>query len=123
MNQEKMPPHIEVGRQGEDIAARYITQRGWRIVARNFRAGRGEIDCIAWDGHVLVFAEVKTRRNARYGMPREAVTAYKQQMLRRTAQAYLLQHDCTDTVCRFDVIEVMMEADGAFRVTCWENAF
>ncbi len=92
-------------------------------MARNFRAGRGEIDCIARDGHVLVFAEVKTRRNTRYGMPREAVTPYKQQMLRRTAQAYLLQHDCTDAVCRFDVIEVMMEADGSFRVTCWENAF
>lgn len=123
MNHEETAHHIALGRQGEDIAVAYMQRRGWKILARNFRSGRGEIDCIARDGRVLVFAEVKTRRHTRYGAPREAVTPYKQQVLRRTAQAYLLEQDCTDTICRFDVVEVMMGKDGVPRVTYWENAF
>lgn len=123
MQGENVPHHISLGQQGEEIAVRYMQQRGWKIIRRNFRSGHGEIDCVARDGDVLVFVEVKTRKNLRYGLPREAVTGYKRQVLRRTAQAYLLQHDCTEEICRFDVIEVIMGKNGESQITCWENAF
>lgn len=120
---DRITHHISLGRQGERIAAEYLKKRGWRIAECNFRAGRGEIDCIAWDGDVLVFVEVKTRKSKRYGAPIEAITFHKQSVLRRAAEAYLVQHEYIDVACRFDVIEVMVTEDDVPRVTYWRNAF
>ena len=75
------------GREGERIAVDYLTEKGYRILRRNYRFGRGEIDIIAQDGTELVFVEVKTRRTSAFGEPEEAVTPKKQSQIRTVAAA------------------------------------
>ena len=72
----------ELGAWGEDRAAEYLTDNGYRIVCRNFRCRMGEIDLIAQKEDILAFAEVKLRKNSWYGEAREFVTAEKQRKLR-----------------------------------------
>lgn len=79
----------ELGRAGEDAAARFLAARGYQIVARNVRADRVELDLIARRGTTLVFVEVKSRRESRHGLAAEAVDPRKQQRLRRGARAWL----------------------------------
>ncbi len=85
-----------IGHWGEVVAASYLEQRGYQVLARNFRTGRGEIDLIARQAGacqggagVLVFVEVKTRTNDAFGLPEEAVDARKLEHLFRAAEAYL----------------------------------
>ena len=81
-----------IGRWGEAVAMYYLEQRGYRVIARNVRTGRGEIDLIAChESGVLVFVEVKTRTNEHFGLPEEAVDARKLEHLFRAAEAYLLE--------------------------------
>ncbi len=94
-----------LGAWGEEQAARFLTERGYRLLERNYRSRYGEIDLILEYEGFLVFAEVKLRRSARYGTPAEAVTWTKQQRLRTTALLYLQSHE-TNKQPRFDVIEI-----------------
>lgn len=99
----------ELGRIGEEAAAKHITACGMKLLARNFRVGRmGEIDMIAQDGDTLCFIEVKARRGQRYGTPAEAVSAAKQHTIIKVAQVYAAHHEIDDMQLRFDVIEVYM---------------
>jgi len=83
------PTRGELGRAGETEAACFLEGRGYRIVARNVRADRVEIDLIARRGGLLVFVEVKSRRSLRMGAAAESVDRRKQQRLRRGATAWL----------------------------------
>ena len=74
---------------GEERAAAWYEDRGYRIVARNWRSRQGEIDLIAEQAGILVFCEVKTRSGIRFGEPFEAVTRAKQLRLRRLAAEWL----------------------------------
>jgi putative endonuclease len=115
---------LELGKIGENLAAEHLQAKGYRIAVRNFRAGRGEIDIIAWapEGRLLVFIEVKTRKNDRFGGPEEAVTRKKQQMIARAAGAYMLQTGY-DWAIRFDTIAVLLD-DGRLReIRHIEDAF
>jgi putative endonuclease len=102
----------ERGTRGESLAAEFLEMNGIRVLARNYRYQRGEIDLIALDGDELVFVEVKTRRTTAYGEPEEAVTPKKQAQLRSVAEGYLLEHDIEGGSCRFDVVTVMIRHDG-----------
>ena len=73
---------VGTGALGEDLAARYLELRGWRLLARNLRAGQKEIDLLATDGDCLVFVEVKLRCGDRYGRAAEALTGRKLALLR-----------------------------------------
>jgi putative endonuclease len=95
-----------LGDAGERMAARHLRRRGYRIVARNFRDGGGEIDLVAMDGETLVFVEVKTRRDDAAGAPLEAVDARKQERLRRAAQAFAARHRAARRAMRFDVVAI-----------------
>lgn len=81
-----------LGRLGEDAAARHLAARGYRIVARNVRADRVELDLIARHGPWLVFVEVKSRSRALHGQAAEAVDPRKQRRLRHGAAAWLASH-------------------------------
>jgi putative endonuclease len=87
----------------EALAGRFLEAQGLTIVARNFRARRGEIDLVARDGDTLVFVEVRLRRSQSHGGAAESITAAKQARLFAAAQAYLL-HERGDPPCRFDAI-------------------
>lgn len=90
---------------GEAEVANYLRRRGYTLLAHSFRCRFGEIDLIARKGGVLCFVEVKTRSNLTCGLPREYVTAAKQERLRKTAAYYLMVKEL-DCPARFDVAEV-----------------
>lgn len=94
-----------LGQWGEEQAAQWLTQRGWRILAKNFRCRMGEIDLVAENGTYLAFVEVKLRKDDRFGSACEAVTPAKQRRLRIAAEYYLMGHP-TELQPRFDVAEV-----------------
>lgn len=97
----------EKGSRGENMAAEYLLQKGYRIICRNYRSQRGgEIDCIAYDTDgILVFIEVKASRS-RNRKPHFWVTPAKQKTLFKMAQRYLAEHHVNNTPCRFDVIAI-----------------
>ena len=113
------------GDWGEALVEKYLSERGCRIVEREWRCRFGEIDLIAEKDGMLLFVEVKLRSNLRYGMPREYVTAKKQEKLRAAALLYLSMHGL-DAPARFDVAEVYTDAHHSARSTrieYIENAF
>ena len=105
----------ELGRFGEERAARWLRWHGYRIVETNFACRSGEIDLIAQKGSYIVFVEVKLRRSADFAAAREFVTAAKQQRIRTTAALWLSQHE-TGLQPRFDVIEIYAPQGAAGRV-------
>lgn len=102
----------EVARLGEDAAAGWLVGHGYRVLARNVRFRRGELDIVAVDGNVLVFVEVKTRRTRRAGLPQEAVHPRKQAQIRRLATAWMKVRFAEERACRFDVIAVSLDGAG-----------
>jgi putative endonuclease len=107
------------GREGERRAARYLEEQGFRILARNWRAQRAELDLVAEKDGILCFVEVRSRgAGARVGAL-ESVDARKRANLAAAAQAFLRRHRLWDRRARFDVVAI----DAAGRVTHVESAF
>jgi putative endonuclease len=106
----------ELGAYGEQLAARYLQDRGWQVLDRNWRCGQGELDLVARDGDCLVFCEVKTRRTGRFGAPVEAVSWSKAARLRRLAAAWLQEHEVRSGRVRIDVIGVLRPESGPARL-------
>ena len=101
-----MSSTVKKGREGEKIAADYLTKLGYTIVDYNFVYSHCEIDIIAYDGEVLVFIEVKTRNTGEFGTGEESITEKKKSQLKRAAIGYLIKNDISDTECRFDAVVV-----------------
>lgn len=119
----------DLGRRGEDVAAAHLEARGYRILHRNYRFNREEVDLVCFqpypryeDGGEIVFVEVKTRRGGGFGRPEDAVTPEKQRAIFRVAEAYLHEHRLDGALVRFDVVAVSFEG-GEPRVEHFENAF
>ncbi len=112
----------QFGQAGEEIAARYLEQHGYRIIARNYRTRAGEIDIIARDRDTLVFVEVKTRRSVYFGNPKYAVDRRKQQKISRAALFYLQDTGQSRVKARFDVVSIL-SAGGRTDVELVKNAF
>ncbi|MFC9925128.1 YraN family protein [Streptomyces sp. NPDC127190] len=104
-----------LGRYGEDLAARRLTEAGMRILERNWRCGRsGEIDIVALDGDVLVVCEVKTRRDGAFQHPMAAVTPQKAGRLLGLAQHWIQAHGgAPPGGVRIDLVGVLLPRRGA----------
>lgn len=107
---------VSRGAAGEVLAARFLRDSGYELLAANYRCRFGEIDIIAADDAYIAFVEVKTRSENALYTPREAVTAAKQQRIRKTAMLYLQRHPSALTP-RFDVIEVTAQPEQPLRAT------
>ena len=115
--------HLDLGAEGEARAAAHLRRRGYRIVARNVRAGGVEIDLIARRGRTVVFVEVKTRRSQRAGRPEEAVDARKRERLVRGAASWLRAHPARTRTARFDVIVCELDPGAHWRLRHIPAAF
>ena len=94
--------NIHTGKQGEALAAAYLTQAGYRILERNYRCIFGEVDIVAEEGGILAFVEVKSRRSESFGAPQLAVGPRKQRSLSRIALHYLGERPLGQCPARFD---------------------
>lgn len=103
-----------LGRRGEDLAAHYLEQRGYRLIERNWRCRQGEIDLVADYRGETVFVEVKTRSSVAFGHPFEAITSVKLARLRTLASAWCAQNTRSSPRIRIDAIAVIApEGDNA----------
>ena len=97
-------------RLGEEIAAKYLRDKGYKIIDKNFRKGYGEIDIIAIQGRTLVFIEVKTRTSNRFGTPFEQITPFKIRALERTALFYKKLHPNLPDGLRIDAVSIELDS-------------
>ncbi|MFT3952461.1 MAG: YraN family protein [Oscillospiraceae bacterium] len=112
------------GNAGEDAVCAWLTQRGWRICARNFTVRGGEIDIVAARGEVLAFVEVKTRMAGALVGGGEAINATKRKHLIFAAQRFLQTHPEFDGHdARFDAALVQTVGDAATDIDYYESAF
>ncbi|MEM1041453.1 MAG: YraN family protein [Bacteroidota bacterium] len=117
------------GDLGEDLAADFLEAKGYRVIERNYRFNREEVDLVCFQpyedytqGGELVFVEVKARRGLGYGRPEESVTRDKQKAIMRVAEAYLHETKLEGALVRFDVIAVLFGPGGP-EIEHFENAF
>lgn len=99
--------NAELGRRGEEAAARYLERKGFEILERNWTCAYGEVDIIAQSEETLVFVEVKTRSNTDRGLPEEAVDAKKRKRYEMIAATFLGTYDAVDVAVRFDVVAIL----------------
>jgi len=110
------------GKEGEEIAAAFLEQRGYRIVAKNFRSRYGEIDLIAWDQETLVFIEVKSRSSDLFGGPVGGVNHRKQVKIGLVAAGFIQKERLWSSPCRFDIVSIVGQP-GQTTVGLLQNAF
>ena len=99
----------ETGKSGEEIASNYLEEQDYKILERNFSCNQGEIDIIAKDKEEIVFIEVKTRTNKKYGEGSEAVNINKQKHLLRAIKYYIYIKKYENNFIRIDVIEIYIK--------------
>lgn len=110
----------EKGDIGENIAKNYLIKKGAHILESKYKIKSGEIDIIARLDNELVFVEVKSRTNLRYGYPCEAVNARKIKKILDTSKYYIYKNNLYNTPIRFDVIEIYLNEN---RINHIVNAF
>jgi putative endonuclease len=113
----------EIGKKGEETAAKYLLQQGYEILERNYRSHQGEVDIIARDGRFLVFVEVKNYSFRSLGSPLGAVRKNKRQSVIHAAETYLWRNKIRNTYCRFDVVALYLCRDGSQAMELYKNAF
>lgn len=117
-----LAPHLSLGRRGEQLAAEYLRNAGYRLVAANFKLNVGrnlrrvivqaEIDLVAYEGATLCFIEVKTRASDRFAAPEANVDLRKQRQISRAARAYRRTLGLSGAPYRYDVVSVFIPDAG-----------
>ncbi|RNM38150.1 YraN family protein [Eggerthella sinensis] len=115
--------NADLGRRGEDAAARFLDRRGYEIVERNWTCAAGEADIVARDEETVVFVEVKTRSSCERGLPSEAVDAEKRERYERIAALFLQGYDVVDVPVRFDIISLVVIGPDRAMIRHHINAF
>lgn len=110
------------GTVGEAVAAKYLKNKGYKILEKNFRKVYGEIDIIAQKGENIAFVEVKTRKSDAFGTPAEFVTVKKQKRIIKAAYTYIQKKDL-DAEFTFDIVEVYYDGRRVEKINHIENAF
>ncbi|HZH04119.1 MAG TPA: YraN family protein [Myxococcaceae bacterium] len=101
------------GDRAEEVAVRYLQERGYRVVARNFHCAYGELDVVAEKDDLLCVVEVRMRTSAAWGDPAQTVMSSKQRRIVKATLHYLARRRMQDVAVRFDVISVLGRGDGA----------
>ncbi|MFH1611520.1 MAG: YraN family protein [Patescibacteria group bacterium] len=101
-----MDPRRRFGNKAEDLAARFLVSKGYKIIKRQYKTRAGEIDLIARDGDEIVFVEVKARHGREFGFPEESVTAVKLRKIQATAELYLQKYKLQRAPYRIEVVAI-----------------
>jgi putative endonuclease len=104
-----------LGAIGEESARRYFGEKGWPVLARNWRCPEGELDLIVQEGETIVFVEVRTRSSLRFGTPEESLTAAKRSHLMRAGETYLEAAGLVERDWRVDLIAIECSRTGTIR--------
>ena len=99
------------GQGAEAAAAAWLERRGYRVLARNHRSRRGEVDLVCREGATLCFVEVRSRSRLDYGSPAASVTAAKARRVVAAATEYALAHGGLEQAMRFDVVAVDLSGE------------
>lgn len=113
---------MEIGKKGEALAVQFLEEKGYEILATNWRFRRSEVDIIAKDGPILVFVEVKTRSYDYFGEPASFISARKKVLLQDAAAAYMHQINHTWEI-RFDIIGILLPTNKDVTIQHYEDAF
>lgn len=116
-----MADHNDLGSLGEELAVRHLRDKGYQILATNWRFGKDEIDIIAETTDYLVIVEVKTRQTFAFGEPEVFVNQAKQRFLVRAAQAYLEKNN-VEKETRFDIVSIVIN-NTSRKINHIEDAF
>lgn len=118
-----MEQRRQLGNDSENLAGRFLEQKGYEFVENNFSCKRGEIDLIVRKENLLVFVEVRSKSSAQYGQPLETVNCKKQEKIHKAAEYYLYLHpELAELYCRFDVISILWQ-EGKARLNWIADAF
>lgn len=117
-----MATHNDLGKKGEDLAVEYLQKNGYKILARNFRFQKAEIDIVAEKDNLIVVVEVKARSTDAFMLPQEAVTKTKIKLIVSAANRYLEEFNKNQEV-RFDIISALPDEKGNLTIEHIENAF
>ncbi|QQV02588.1 MULTISPECIES: YraN family protein [Chryseobacterium] len=117
-----MADHNELGKKAEDLAAEYLLKNGYKILVRNFRFQKSEIDIIAEKNHLIVVVEVKARSTDFFILPQEAVTKGKIKSIVLAANHFMEEFNKNQEV-RFDIISVLPDKTGKLEIEHIEYAF
>jgi len=120
-----MSHNQSLGKWGEDIAAKYLIQKGYSVLFRNWRSQYGELDLIVKLGEIISIIEVKTRRGTTLGWPEESITLIKQEHLINSCQAFIDENEkYADLSFQIDVIAILVESEemNSFHIRHYENA-
>ena len=117
----KMAEHYELGKKGEQLAVNYLINKGYKIVERNWRFQKAEIDIIATKDKILICVEVKTRSTNDFGSPQDFVTPKKIKLMVSAMNEYILNKDL-DIELRFDIIAITKDK-SSFDIQHFKDAF
>jgi len=117
-----MAKHSKIGIKGEQIAADFLQNKGYKILHCNWRSGKKEVDIIAANDDLLVFVEVKTRSSATLLFPEETVNRKKQNNLLGAAEAFLANNRYYKNA-RFDIVSVLLAGEHVKEIIHFEEAF
>ncbi|KQR95245.1 hypothetical protein ASG01_05190 [Chryseobacterium sp. Leaf180] len=117
-----MADHNDFGKIAEDLAADYLLKNGYKILLRNFRYQKAEIDIIAEKDNYIIITEVKARSTDFFMLPQEAVTKGKMKLLVMAANQFMQENNRNQEV-RFDIISVLKDQNGALNIEHIADAF
>ena len=117
-----MAEHNEFGKLAEELAEQFLVQKNYKILAKNFRYQKAEIDIIAEFENQIIIVEVKARNTDAFMLPQEAINKRKIKLIVSAAN-YFLEENNIDKETRFDAISVLPDESGKLEITHLENAF
>lgn len=115
-----MADHNDFGKEAEELAADYLTKKGYKILARNYRYLKAEVDIVAKTGNTVVFVEVKARATDAFLEPHEAVNKKKIRLIISAANEFMAERN---QEARFDIISVLPNISGILQISHIEDAF
>lgn len=100
-----MPRTRRLGTEAEDVAAKFLREKGFTLLGRRVKTRSGELDVVAWDGDTLAVVEVR-QRSGRWDSPESSLSTLKQRRLVRAAEEFVARMECDEVPIRFDLVAV-----------------